>query len=94
MTQVLDRLSFAGSTVQGAAKGLTRVMLFNYWLTYCVLKAKRPKFQRMRAATIGETSADVEVEEVLQEEEPSHEVYSGNGHNGNGHNANGQNGAH
>lgn len=69
-------------------------MLFNYWLTYCVLKAKRPKFQRMRSATPGETSADVEIEEVLEEELPGHEVYNGNGHNGNGHNGNGHNGSH
>ena len=29
-------------------------MLFNYWLTYSVLKAKKPKFERMRAPTATE----------------------------------------
>ena len=83
---MLDRLSFGKSTVQGSAKGLTRVMLFNYWLTYCVLKAKRPRFQRMRAATAGETNVDVQTEDALKEELPSSGLYSGNGHHGNGHN--------
>jgi hypothetical protein len=25
--------------------GQGRVLLFNYWLTFCVLKAKKPRFQ-------------------------------------------------
>lgn len=48
--------------------GLTRVMLFNYWLTYSVLKAKRPKFQPMLAPTAGGSPATVEVKEELEED--------------------------
>ena len=73
--QVLDRLSFGKSTVSKSARGLTRVMLFNYWLTYSVLKAKRPKFEHMRAPT----SADVAKESDTSAEEGSAAVYNGNG---------------
>ena len=45
-------------------------MLFNYWLTYSVLKAKRPKFQHMHAPTIGGNSAAVE-EVVEEDDQPS-----------------------
>ena len=52
-------------------------MLFNYWLTYSVLKAKRPKFQRMRAPTF------IEAEEGKQAAEPAETAaqgaYHGNG---------------
>ena len=77
MAQVLDRLSFRNSSVSKSARGLTRVMLFNYWLTYSVLKAKRPKFQRMRAPTF------IEAEEGKQAAEPAETAaqgaYHGNG---------------
>lgn len=35
-------------------------MLFNYWLTYSVLKAKKPKFERMRAPTATEMGQEVD----------------------------------
>ena len=92
--QVLDRLSFGNSSVGRSAQGLTRVMLFNYWLTYSVLKAKKPKFERMRAPTATEmgqaphrkapstSSMGVEVSDASTTSGPS---YNGN----NGHNSNG-----
>ncbi len=45
--QVLERLSFADSTLSGCATGLAKIMLFNYWLTLVVLRAKRPRYQPM-----------------------------------------------
>lgn len=92
--QVLDRLSFGSSSVRRSAQGLTRVMLFNYWLTYSVLKAKKPKFERMRAPTATEMGqeadttphrsvpsmpASMEVPDATTSSGPSH-----NGSNGNG----------
>ena len=47
--QVLERLSFADSTLSGCATGLAKIMLFNYWLTLVVLRAKRPRYQPMHA---------------------------------------------
>ena len=70
-------------------------MLFNYWLTYSVLKAKKPKFERMRAPTATEmgqeantathrqapsTPASMEVE--VPDVPTSESPYNGN--NGNG----------
>ena len=53
-------------------------MLFNYWLTYSVLKAKRPKFERMRAPTISELTQEGEssLEDVDESGVPS---FNGNG---------------
>lgn len=42
--QVLHRLGFDKSSVAKSLKAQTRVLLFNYWATYCILKARRPKF--------------------------------------------------
>ena len=47
-TQVLQRLGFEESTVTNTLKAQTRILLFNYWVTYCILKAKKPKFQPMQ----------------------------------------------
>ena len=74
--QVLDRLSFGESSVSRSAKGLTRVMLFNYWLTYSVLKAKRPKFQRMRLPVVSEATTDKENDSAEASAVPLH---NGNG---------------
>lgn len=75
--EVLDRLSFGNSSVSKSARGLTRVMLFNYWLTYSVLKAKRPKFQRMRAPS--EVAAEEEQQAEKQAETAAASSYNGNG---------------
>ena len=45
--QVLTRLGFKDSSVGKTARAQARVLAFNYWLTYCILKAKKPAFQRM-----------------------------------------------
>lgn len=45
--QVLQRLGFEDSTVSKTVQSQTRILLFNYWVTYCILKARKPKFQPM-----------------------------------------------
>jgi len=45
--QVIQRLGFEDSSVAKTARAQARVLAFNYWLTYCILKAKKPSFQRM-----------------------------------------------
>lgn len=43
--QALARIGFGNSTVPKLALGQGRLLLFNYWLTYHVLKARKPRFQ-------------------------------------------------
>ena len=45
--QVLTRLGFQDSSVAKTAQAQARVLIFNYWATYCILKANKPKFQKM-----------------------------------------------
>ncbi|KAK9823842.1 hypothetical protein WJX72_005871 [[Myrmecia] bisecta] len=45
--QVLDRYSFYDRSVGQAALSQGRILLFNYWLTYCILKAKKPRYLTM-----------------------------------------------
>ena len=40
-------MGYGDSTVRRSMLGQGRVLLFNYWLTYCVLKAKKPRFQAL-----------------------------------------------
>ena len=47
--QVLQRLSFQDSSVSKAMAGEVRILLFNYWFTYCVLRARKPKFQTLES---------------------------------------------
>ncbi|DBB07632.1 TPA: hypothetical protein ACH3X3_009067 [Trebouxia sp. C0006] len=75
--EVLDRLSFGNSSVSRSAKGLSRVMLFNYWLTYSVLKAKRPKFQRMRRPVTAEVADTGAI--ASSSDESALSPYNGNG---------------
>ncbi|KAL3139516.1 hypothetical protein ABBQ38_003839 [Trebouxia sp. C0009 RCD-2024] len=88
--EVLDRLSFGNSSVKKSALGLTRVMLFNYWLTYSVLKAKKPKFERMRAPTSAEMGQEPGVQSHTRGParpaslEASDTSMSGPAYNGNG----------
>lgn len=49
MAQVLHRLGFDQSSVPKTLKAQTRLLLFNYWATYCILKARRPKFVPLEA---------------------------------------------
>ena len=88
---MLDRLSFGTSSVKDSALGLTRVMLFNYWLTYSVLKAKKPKFERMRVPTIAEMGQEADIEshtmgapKSASMEVPDTSMSSGPSYNGNG----------
>lgn len=87
---MLDRLSFGNSSVKKSALGLTRVMLFNYWLTYSVLKAKKPKFERMRAPTSAEMGQEPGVQSHTRGParpaslEASDTSMSGPAYNGNG----------
>ena len=46
-TQVLQRLGFEESSVGKTVRAQARILLFNYWATYCILKAKKPNFQPM-----------------------------------------------
>lgn len=89
---MLDRLSFGNSSVGRSAQGLTRVMLFNYWLTYSVLKAKKPKFERMRAPTATEMGQEADtapskkspsMPASMDVEVPDASTTSGPSHNGN-----------
>ncbi|KAK9828034.1 hypothetical protein WJX81_003580 [Elliptochloris bilobata] len=45
--QVLRRLGFEGTSVAKTANSQARVILFNYWVTYCILKARKPRFARL-----------------------------------------------
>ena len=47
LVQVLQRLGFKDSSVSKTARAQTRILLFNYWVTYCILKARKPSFQPM-----------------------------------------------
>lgn len=51
--QVLNRLGFENSTVRKTVASQTRVLLFYYWVTYCVLRAKKPQFQPMESVVTG-----------------------------------------
>jgi ABC-type multidrug transport system ATPase subunit len=43
----LERIGFGDSTVAKSFTGLGRIMLFNYMVTYIILKEKKPKFQNL-----------------------------------------------
>ena len=42
-------MGYGGSTVGSAAAGLARILLFQYWVTYDILKGQKPKFQPLLA---------------------------------------------
>ncbi|PSC72649.1 ABC transporter G family member 7 isoform A [Micractinium conductrix] len=43
--EVLQRLSFADSSVRKTVANQGRIMMVYWWTTYCILKAKQPKYQ-------------------------------------------------
>ncbi|GLJ09395.1 hypothetical protein SUGI_0108540 [Cryptomeria japonica] len=45
--QVLERLSFSGSSVGNSLVQEGRIVLFWYWMTYVLLKTKKPKYQSL-----------------------------------------------
>ena len=47
--QALQRLTFQDLTVRSTLAAQARVLALNYWFTFCVLKAARPKFQPLEA---------------------------------------------
>ena len=47
LLQVLDRFSFGDSTILSTLRGNARILAFNYWFTYCVLKHKKRRFQAL-----------------------------------------------
>ncbi len=51
LAQVLQRLGFEDSSVSKTVRAQTRILLFNYWVTYCILKARKPNFQPMEPIT-------------------------------------------
>lgn len=50
-------MTYGDSTLRKTLQGQGRVLLFNYWLTYCVLKAKKPRFQQLLPPTEAAPSA-------------------------------------
>ena len=51
---VLERLSFGGSSVRGTLINQGRISLFYYWCTFCILRARRPRYQRLLPPLPGE----------------------------------------
>jgi ABC-type multidrug transport system ATPase subunit len=49
--QALERVGFGDSTIKGCALGQARVLVFAYWLTYNILKSRKPKFQPLEEAS-------------------------------------------
>ncbi|KAK9792241.1 hypothetical protein WJX73_003742 [Symbiochloris irregularis] len=47
--EALQRLTFQDLTVRSTLAAQARVLAFNYWFTYCVLKARRPRFQQLES---------------------------------------------
>jgi len=64
VTQVLQRMGYGDSTVRKSLLGQGRVLLFNYWLTYCVLKAKKPRFQPLLSPSAARSATEADSEEV------------------------------
>ena len=50
-------MTYGDSTLRKTLQGQGRVLLFNYWLTYCVLKAKKPRFQPLLPLTAPATTS-------------------------------------
>ena len=53
-------MGYGNSTAQKSLLGQGRVLLINYWLTYCVLKAKKPRFQQLRPPSAAPTAHQAE----------------------------------
>jgi hypothetical protein len=61
--QVLERLSFSGRSVGDALAQEGRILLFWYWMTYALLKMKKPKYQPLELPTI-EVQSTAKLEEL------------------------------
>ena len=64
LTQVLKRMGYGKSTVRKSLLGQGRVLLFNYWLTYCVLKAKKPRFQPLLPPSAARSATEADAAEL------------------------------
>lgn len=65
--QVLERLSFGGSSVKGAVNQELRIALFWYWLTYVLLKRNKAKYQVLEAPVAPVSPHKLTIEEVGDE---------------------------
>ena len=70
-------MGYGDSTVRRSLLGQGRVLFFNYWLTYCVLKAKKPRFQPLMPPSAAPAVQHVEAEVVPAA--PTHPGPSGGG---------------
>ena len=52
--QVLRRLAFQGDSVAATVVNQGRITLFYWWLTYCVLRAKKPRYVALQAPREGD----------------------------------------
>lgn len=59
-SQALSRVGFGNKTVPKSLIRQGRVLLFNYWACYCLLKARKPKFQKMESPREVDEEADME----------------------------------
>lgn len=66
-SQVLQRMSYGNSSLWKTLQGQGRVLLFNYWLTYCVLKAKKPRFQPLLSPADQHFNLSIEAPEFVPE---------------------------
>uniref|UniRef100_A0A0D6R7E5 ABC transporter domain-containing protein n=1 Tax=Araucaria cunninghamii TaxID=56994 RepID=A0A0D6R7E5_ARACU len=74
--QVLERLSFSGSSVRDALTEEGRILLFWYCMTYALLKMKKTKYQQLELPQ-AELKASPKLVEV-QEQDKSLDLESGN----------------
>jgi len=49
LAQVLSRIGYGQSTVASTCVSLGRILAFQYWLTFHLLKGQQPQFQPMLA---------------------------------------------
>eukprot|EP01018_Ginkgo_biloba_P027291 Gb_33901 [translate_table: standard] len=57
--QVLERLSFTGSTIGDALAQEGRILLFWYWMTYVLLKKNKPRYQPLELSQLEPNSSEV-----------------------------------
>lgn len=55
---VLNWLSFGHTSIPKTLGSEARILAFYYWLTYCILKAGKPKFEAIQAPAAAGTAAE------------------------------------
>lgn len=53
---MLNWLSFGHTSIPKTLGAEARILAFYYWLTYCILKAGKPKFEAIQAPTAAATA--------------------------------------